>query len=227
MVRYGNKKTEAVLLRKQGLSYSEILTRIPVAKSTLSLWLREVKLAKRTVQKLTEKKRAGALRGALARKNERITQSQKIFREAELDVKKITNREFWLIGIALYWAEGSKQKEHNISERLKFSNSDPMMLVVFLKWLKDFLKIRNDQIRIDLYIHESIRSVQNEHCKYWQKLLDMNVSGVYYKNNKIRTLRKNTGDSYHGLISISIKRSTNLNRKVRGWINGIVMNYLV
>jgi len=41
------EKEKAIKLRKRGFSYSEILREIPVAKSTLSLWLRSVGLAKK------------------------------------------------------------------------------------------------------------------------------------------------------------------------------------
>ena len=34
-------------LRREGMTYSEILKIIPVAKSTISLWLREVGLSKK------------------------------------------------------------------------------------------------------------------------------------------------------------------------------------
>ncbi len=67
-----SQKEKAIALRRKGLSYSEILKEIPVAKSTLSLWLRSVGLAKKQKQRLTEKKRLGQLRGALKRKINRI-----------------------------------------------------------------------------------------------------------------------------------------------------------
>jgi len=37
-------KEEALILRKKGLSYSEIKKRILVSKSTLSSWLHDIKL---------------------------------------------------------------------------------------------------------------------------------------------------------------------------------------
>ena len=64
------EKNKAIELRKQGLSYREILEQIPVAKSSLSLWLKSVKLAESQKQRLTEKKLASARKGALKRKEE-------------------------------------------------------------------------------------------------------------------------------------------------------------
>jgi transposase len=57
------EKEIAIELRRQGYSYSEILKRVPVAKSTLSLWLRSLGLAKQQKQRLTEKRLAALKRG--------------------------------------------------------------------------------------------------------------------------------------------------------------------
>ena len=46
MKKMVQEKETAVALRKKGLSYNEILKRIPVAKSSLSLWLRDLPLTK-------------------------------------------------------------------------------------------------------------------------------------------------------------------------------------
>ena len=52
------EKWKAVELRRKGLSYREILQHVPVAKSTLSLWLRTVGLSRPQTQRLTEKRLA-------------------------------------------------------------------------------------------------------------------------------------------------------------------------
>ena len=49
-------KERAIELRKQGLSYNEILLQIDVAKSSLSLWLRDIKLTKEQKNRLKKKK---------------------------------------------------------------------------------------------------------------------------------------------------------------------------
>src|SRR3989338_3599097 len=135
------EKQKAIELRKQGFSYREILEKIPVAKSSLSLWLKSVKLAESQTQRLTEKKIASALRGAMKRKEDRIVLTKQIKDKARVEVGKLSNRGLWLIGIALYWAEGSKEKEYNRGSRIIFSNSDPYMIKLFLKWLIEIVKI--------------------------------------------------------------------------------------
>lgn len=55
MIFKSKLKEKAVALRKEGKVYSEILKEVPVAKSTLSLWLRDVGLAKAQKQRITQK----------------------------------------------------------------------------------------------------------------------------------------------------------------------------
>lgn len=217
------ERNAAIELRRQGFSYNEILQTIPVAKSTLSLWLRSVELTKRQKQRFTEKKKLAQIRAAQATQNKRIIKSISIRNTAKEEIDQITDREFKLIGAALYWAEGSKQKEHNVSEQVMFSNSDPNMITVFLRWLLNTCKISEQDLNFSLYIHKSgnIESAKN----FWIKQLgiDRNLLKVYLKRHFI-TKRKNIGNNYNGLIRIRVKRSTDLNRKIEGWIEGIYQN---
>lgn len=218
------EKEKAVRLRKRGFSYSEILKEVPVAKSTLSLWLKSVGLAKKQKQRLTEKKLAAALRGAHAKKTHRSVITEEIKSKAKNEVGRLSNRELWLIGTALYWAEGAKQKEHNVSQCVKFSNSDPLMTRVFLQWLQNICKISRSDIYFRIAMHEIATNKLEKIKKYWAHTTGFsqnNFQKIDWKKNKIHTKRKNIGDKYYGLLNIYIKKSTNLNRKIQGWIEGI------
>jgi len=222
-----NEKEKAIKLRKRGSSYSEILKKVSVAKSTLSLWLRDVGLAKKQKQRLTDKKIAAALRGAKRRKGQRIDITKKIKIKAIKDIKRISKKELWLIGIILYWTEGSKQKENNPSQVVKLSNSDPRIIKIFLKWLKENCLIPRKDIKFRIALHETRASKLNEIKRYWSSKTGFPISrfkGIDWKKNKIRTIRNNIGDKYFGLLDVYVKRSTNLNRKISGWIDGIYKN---
>ena len=220
-------KNKAIQLRKEGKSYSEILKIIPVAKSTLSLWLRSVSLSKKQKQTLTLKKLQAAWRGGEVKKINRLKRSKEIIDQARMDIGKMTDRDLWLAGIILYWAEGSKQKETNVSVGIKFSNSDPKMLFFFIMWLKKFLKVSDNEIVFEMFIHENYKERKNDFIGYWSKTLNYPVSKfdrVYYKKHNIKTKRKNLGENYHGQLAIIVKKSTLLNRKISGWIEGIKNN---
>ncbi|MBU4350992.1 hypothetical protein L6250_01795 [Candidatus Parcubacteria bacterium] len=216
------EKEKAIALRKRGYSYSEILKEVPVYKSTLSIWLRSVGLAKKQKQRLTEKRLKAALRGSLSRKTKRLVVTEEIKKQARKEIGNISDRELWLVGIALYWGEGSKQKENNPSQPARFTNSDPLMIKLYLKWLQKICKIARKDILFEIYLHETTDIESSK--KYWSKVLGFSLNQfqkIRIKKNKIRTKRKNIGSNYYGLIRVEIRKSTNFNRKINGWIEGI------
>lgn len=222
-------RNQAIRFRKSGMSYSEILLRVPVAKSTLSLWLRSVDLSRMQKQRLTEKKLASIRRGSEIWSQMRIKRTKIIMDQAISDVEKIkiNSVQLWLIGVALYWAEGAKEKLYKPGQGVSFSNSDPKMVKVFLKWLKESLRISKKNIKLDIYIHDTHKGRYKEVRKYWSEVTGFSIpeSGkIYYKKHKLSTKRKNIGTSYYGLLRIRVSRSTDLNRKITGWIEGIYLN---
>jgi hypothetical protein len=227
MIPKTEEREKAIKLRKEGFSYSEILKEIPVAKSSLSLWLRSVGLAKKQKQRITEKKLAAALRGARAKKEKRMALVKEIKDKARKDIKNINKRDLLLIGTSLYWAEGAKEKENNPGVGINFSNSDPRMILIFIKWLRTIFTINNSDLSYELYIHETA-NLRNAKL-YWSKILSMPAQNlrVYFKKNKINTIRKNIGNNYYGLIRLRVAKSSTLNRKIAGWIEGICTRSLI
>ena len=217
-------KEIAITLRKNGNSYSEILSIVPVAKSTLSLWLRSIGLSKKQKQRLTEKKIASIKRGNILWKQHRLDKTQQLITTAAKEVGNLTVRELWLIGVALYWAEGAKEKEYNVSQRVLFSNSDPRMICLFLSWLQKCIAISIDSIGFEIYLHESAIMRKQEIIEYWaaQTGLDSSCFGtIYLKKNKLSPHRRKTGTNYFGLVRVKVNRSTDLNRRITGWVAGL------
>lgn len=215
---------QAINLRRQGLSYAEILREVKVAKSTLSLWLRDVNLSEKQSQKLTEKKIKSARRGGEKRHLQKIEKIKRINDESKKDVTKISKRELWLMGVMLYWAEGTKEKEWRPGTGIQFSNSDPFMIKIFIEWLRKVFDASNDDIGFEIYIHENEKGRTDNVSEFWARKLNLptsKFSRIYFKKNKIKTNRKNTGTLYFGLIKVKVKASSHLNRKIAGWIKAI------
>ncbi len=223
------EKEKAIELRKKGFSYSEILKEVPVAKSTLSLWLREIGLTKRQKQRLTKKKLLAMKRGWEATRKKRIEKSKKIKEIASKEIQKISKKELWLIGIILYWTEGVKEKAYRTSEMVQLMNIDARILLIFKKWLTECCHINEDDICYSVYIHENSVHNSKDVRNYWRKALSVSrkqIIPIYYKKGKIKTVRKNTGNTYFGICRINVRKSTDFNRKIDGWITGVYNNIL-
>ncbi len=218
-------KERVINLRKRGLSYREILQKVPVSKSTISLWLHSIGLSRSQKQRLTDKRLTAIKLGAEAKHRQRIICSQKIMYAAQKEIGKITKRELFLIGVVLYWAEGSKEKEHYSSCRTIFTNTDPDMIVLFLSWLRKICNKGLSDLIFDLYIHESQHNRTAEIIGFWSEATGYpikNFQHIYYKKGNPKTTRKNIGDSYHGTLKIIVRSSSSLNRRIAGWTQGVV-----
>lgn len=215
-------KQKAVTLRHQGLSYSEILKEVPVAKSTLALWLQSVGLSQKQKQRLTQKKLEAAHRGAAKKRQIRIEKTDAIKNAAKLQAAKLFHNPLWLIGTVLYWGEGEKEKSWRPSSRVTFSNMDAQAHKMFLRWTDTFLRVPQDLFVYAIFIHKG--AATKEARKFWSEQLHVPEKRfvVYFKNKKSETQRKNTGENYHGVLMIRIRKSSDLNRKIAGWIEYVI-----
>ncbi len=216
-------RDHAIKLRKQGLSYSEILREVPVAQSTISNWCKNITLNLSQQRHLQKLRTEGVKRGSDIRHNKSENLKQALHTSAISEVGEITTRELWLIGTALYWAEGSKQRIKALSQGVKFTNSDPYMIKVFDLWLTKIHKIPSTSINYEIYLHESMISEKTRVISYWSKILEKpeeKFDRIYLKRNKISKSYPKT--DYKGVVRIVVKKSTNLNRQISGWQQGIV-----
>ncbi|MCX6752069.1 MAG: hypothetical protein NTZ87_01025 [Candidatus Nomurabacteria bacterium] len=227
MTKKTEEKENAIALRKKGKTYSEILATIPVAKSTLGIWLKEAKLSKAENQKFTEAKRLASLRGGQAKKKQRIENQKYLISKSKSEIFDLAKRELFLIGVALYWAEGSKEKEYTPGSPLRFANSDPYMIKLFLEWLKE-VNVDKERICFDIYLHDNNKYRVAEVIRYWSHHTGFSekLFKIYFKKDIPKTKRKNINpDTYFGLARIYVKRSSDLVRKISGWIEGIIEQF--
>ncbi len=220
MIKKETEKQLAIQLRKQGLTYTEILKEVPIAKSTLSVWLKDIGIAKPQTQRLTLQRKLAQIKASEACRNIRVVREKEIIEAAKQEIQNISKRELWLIGIAIYWAEGSKQKTHNVSQGVSFGNSDPKMVLLFKRWMEECCDVANERFYYRICIHKTADIAKAK--KFWSELIGEDIEKLYLKNhNPKTTIRKNTSNDYIGLLRIDVTRSTDLNRKIRGWTLGI------
>ena len=219
------EKEQAIQLRKQGKTYNEILEVVQVSKSTLSLWLRDVGLSVPQKQKITALKIASQKRGASRRHEICIQEIDTINQACKQDITSIAKRELFMIGLALYWAEGAKKNGTRAGVMVDFGNTDPAMLKMFILWLYTFTKTTSEDIVLHLHLHENHAQRETSIIVLWARELGMTVEHfgkTMFKKHNPKTVRKKVDDSYIGLVSIRVKKSTTLNRRIMGWIYAII-----
>ncbi|NEC89632.1 hypothetical protein [Streptomyces sp. SID12501] len=208
-------------LRKQGWTYNRIQAELGCSKSSVSLWVRDLPhpAPKCTPEEQRERMNAGLARLQASRQQEREATKQ----AAATAVGGLSDRELFLTGVALYWAEGTKDKPHARRECVEFVNSDPGMISVFLAWL-DLLEVSRERLHCRVMIHESADVAAAEH--HWAGLIGIDPSALgrtILKKHNPTTVRKNTGGSYRGCLGIRVRQGADLYRRIEGAWYGIVV----
>ncbi|WP_066948487.1 hypothetical protein [Streptomyces lushanensis] len=206
-------------LRLKGLTYDQIQLELGCSKSSISLWVRDLpKPPKRTPEQAS----AIARRGWEPTMERREAERQRTRQTAAQDIGAMSDRELFLLGVGLYWSEGAKAKPHRRQERVIFTNSDPHMVAVFLKWLS-LLGIGTDRLRCHIQIHESADVPTAE--RFWAGVVGIDIDAfgkTTLKRHNPKTNRRNIGDSYNGCLTIRVLQSAELYRRIEGWWYGIV-----
>ncbi|MET9516732.1 hypothetical protein [Streptomyces sp. NPDC002994] len=212
-------RAKARELRLQGLTYDQIQLELGCSKSSISLWVRDLpKPPKRT----REEASAIARRGWEATLQRREIEREGTKRAAADEIGALTDRELFLLGVTLYWAEGGKDKAYDRRESLKFINSDPNVITLYLRWL-DVLGVPRERLRFYVSIHESADVPAAE--QFWADLVGVAPSAfnkTSLKRHNPKTVRKNTGEAYRGCLVVYVRQSADLYRRMEGAWYGIV-----
>lgn len=211
-------------LRRKGESIREIAQRVSIARSTVSLWCRDIVLTDDQLEELVSRDRRGAARGrvvaaelAKKRKNERITSNKNVGFER---IGTVSNRELFLIGIALYWAEGSKGVR---SERFVFVNSDPKMILIMIRWLRECMNVNSENIVCRVGINEAHQTRIVDVERYWSDITGIPLTQfkrASFKKVVNKKIYENFYEHY-GTLDLLVRKCTKLFYEILGCIDGL------
>ena len=216
------EKYKAIELRKQGLTYREILAVLPVAKSSLSLWFQDLPLSKEEKNVLKKRKDSNISKGRIAaaasNRKHKIAREATYLAESRIQFLESTSDPLFHTGVSLYWAEGAKRNDSFL-----FMNSDVAMIDTMLKWLEKYTEYKRQDLGFRLYLHEPFAHQQWE--KWWAKELQVDL--IQFKKTIIKptNLGIKKRPNYKGCLRIEVPRSTKLLIMMKFWINMIVESY--
>ncbi|MEV6743326.1 hypothetical protein ACIQCQ_22015 [Streptomyces sp. NPDC088394] len=213
-------RAKARELRGQGMTYDRIQVELGCSKSSISLWVRDLPKPVRSRTAVEQARLAGRLRWdhELALRD---AERQRTKADAKGAIGTMTDRELFFTGVALYWAEGTKDKSYDRRETVTFINSDPDVIQVYRAWLS-LLEVEAERLRYRLMIHETADVPAAE--RYWAELLGVDVSvfqKTTLKKHNPKTVRKNVGEAYRGCLVIRVSQGAELYRRIEGWWHGI------
>jgi hypothetical protein len=202
------ERQQACQLRRAGLPLAEIAGRLGVAKSSVSLWVRDVAF----------EPRAGPVRGRRREPNalqrRRQAEIDRLLAEGRTRIGRLSEREFLVAGVALYAREGTKR-----DGAVRFANSDPRMIVFFCCWLRRFFKIDESRLRVRLHLHEGLDLAAT--VAYWSALTGIPPSqfGKPYRAVPDPSIRH--AKHVHGCATVSYSCSPT-HRSIMGLVGALL-----
>ena len=119
-----------------------------------------------------------------------------------------------MLGLALYAGEGGKT-----NGEVRFANSDPRMILVFVTWLRHFFDVDESRLRMRLYLHADLDL--DAAIEFWSQLTAMPRSQFRkpYRAVADNTIRRNR--HIYGCPGVSYGCTTT-HRRVMGMIEAIL-----
>lgn len=215
------EKGHAIRLRKEGMTLNEITARVGVAKSSVSLWVRNLPLSSKAQARVASLKTAGQKAAQIS--NTAKTQSKLLAakEEAQNVIKTITvNPDIALLSCALlYWCEGEKDKNDT---SFTFSNSDSQLIRAFMKLMRCAIELDERKFRVRMHLHEYHNELTQK--KFWSEITGISehqFSKTYWKPHTGKTIKI----GYPGCIHIEyydVKVARKIYATARAFLEDVV-----
>jgi hypothetical protein len=155
-------------MRRDGRSLRAIADELGIARSTVSLWIRDIPLAEEQRARLeaADPVRARRRTGQLAWS--RQTREARLAAQDEGRCRVDIGDPLHCAGCMLFWAEGSKSRN-----RVIFTNADVDMVRLFLRFLRECYQVRDDRVRLSVNCHLGNGLTLGEIEEWWLTRLDL------------------------------------------------------
>ena len=208
---YGGKVREqqrARELRADAWTLQDIATELGVSKSSVSLWVRDVEFTPRPRNRGHRSMKPHPMH---VRK---MAEIERCHQEGTELIGRMSEREFLVLGVALYAGEGGKTEGE-----VRFANSDPRMIFTFVTWLRHFFDVDEARLRLRLYLHADLDV--DAAIRFWSALtaIPPEQFGKPYRAVADETIRRNR--HVNGCPAISYGCSLT-HRRVMGMIAAVL-----
>ena len=215
---------EARKLRSNGMSINSIASKLKVARSSVGYWVADIVLTEEQLVLLKQSelsgKEKGRLKSAILKKENRKKVVDNFKNLGRKQIQYLSKQELLLVGLALYWGEGSKGDR---DRRVEFCNSDATMIQLLVKWLIVCFKVNKGDLRLVVGINQIHAFREKEVKDYWSNILDIPIKQFRkssFKKVKSKKIYDNL-DRHFGTLTIRVAKSTNLYYKIMGLIHGL------
>jgi hypothetical protein len=224
--KFTHLKPTVIVLRKRGKTYSEIRKIYDIPKSTLSGWLRNLKVSPKIKKKIQERayrkwlktNRLNAKIRAERAAKLREECKEKAFKEICKEIKMLSYKDLKLIGLSLYLAEGGRKEKNQV----RISNSDPFTIEAIMRFFREVCEISENKIKAKIHLYPQIN--HKRATLYWSKITKLPITQFTKPQIQISKASKGKRPRNtlpYGTLHLYIT-NTELTWKIKGWLEGII-----
>jgi transcriptional regulator with XRE-family HTH domain len=213
---------QARRLRKSGKSIKFIAKKLNISVGSASNWCKDVILSPEQIAILEKQGKdpyyGRRLAYSLEQKRKRLEKTDRLINEGIKKVGKLSQRELFIAGVALYWGEGFKK-----DKQAGLANLDPDAVKFFLRWLKECFSYKNEDLIVRITLNISHKNRIEEVTSYWSKLTGIPIQNFrkpFYQNTIWKKTYENPNE-YYGVLRVKVRKSTDFLRKILGFIQGL------
>lgn len=192
-----SKKLEAIKLRNEGYSYAYISSKLGVAKSTLSLWLKGVSFIPNLYTKeiITQ----GQKKSLTSKRVDKARSIQTAVEYADKNIATISEKELLFLGIGIYIGEGSKT-----GGIVRIVNSDPRIVRFMIKWFKTCFGLSNSNFKVRIHMYPDNNA--NTALNFWKRELKLprEAFHVPYVDKRVNKKLKKKNILPYGTAHLSV-----------------------
>jgi hypothetical protein len=150
------------------MSIREIAATLGVSRSSVSLWVRDVELS--FEQRAALASRNPALNPEFNGSKTRARLALEARRSHQAHGRALARRAepLFVAGCMLYWGEGAKSRT-----QVGFSNSDPEMAALFMRFLRTYFDVTDDMVRVSCHLFADHIERQAAIERFWLETLDL------------------------------------------------------
>jgi len=209
------ERNKARALRRQGWRIKDIAKEVGIRSDTVSKWCRDIELTSDQIAAIAAEDPGWLARHDAAQQTKKEALEQRITYQKAGRERAREGSDLHLLGCMLYWGEGAKGRNH-----LKFVNTDPHMLKLYMRFLREEFQIQDKDIYLNVMHHTKNEDEIVEIRNYWLNWLNLSLEcNVNMQLKKGSDSRKSRYE--YGICSIDVSRTELLHH-----VYGAIQEYI-
>jgi hypothetical protein len=162
------ERQRAKELRQQGWRTHEIAKELQIRSDTIRKWVRDIELTDELRTSMSEENPHWEAQQNGGQTNKVKALEKRMVSQQAGRQKAHEGSELHLMACILYWAEGAKARNN-----LRFTNTDPYMLRLFMRFLREEMMIEEGLVSLQIFHHTIDTNEIARIHQYWIDWLEL------------------------------------------------------